>query len=116
MADLVGCDLVDGDARMDVRTSGLFHSDSREEGAAGPRVVPRAIGPGGGVDVVHAAEDLQLFAHFLQRLHGAGEFEVAPFTLGPPVGLDGAVREVNKSGSQRSTRGGCGQLGGGLGL
>ncbi len=60
VADLLGRHLVDGDAGFDVGPGGLAHADPGQERAAGASMVAGAIGTGRGVDVVHAAEDLQL--------------------------------------------------------
>ena len=52
MPDLIGRNLVDGNARMDVRAGGFLDADAGQERAAGARVVTGAIRPGGGVDMV----------------------------------------------------------------
>jgi hypothetical protein len=112
MADLIRRDLIDGDAGLDVRPGGLLHAHAGEEGAAGARVVARAIGTGRGIDVVHAAEHLQLVLHGSKRLHGAGQFEILAFALGPPVRLDGAVREIDERHAERSAGGGLRKVAG----
>src|SRR5581483_5729986 len=60
VADVVGHDLVDGHAGVDVGAAGLLDADAGEEGAAGAGVVTAAVVAGGGVAVVEAAEDLDL--------------------------------------------------------
>ena len=57
---LLGDDLVDRDAGVDVGPGGLLDPDAGQEGAAGPGVVAGAVAAGGGVEVVEAAEDLDL--------------------------------------------------------
>ena len=59
MADLVGHHLVDGHAGLDVRARGLLDAHAGEEGAAGARVIARAIGPGLRADVGEARDDLE---------------------------------------------------------
>ena len=45
MPDLIGRNLVDGNARMDVRAGGFLDADAGQERAAGARVVASAVRP-----------------------------------------------------------------------
>src|SRR5438034_10608004 len=96
MPDLIGRNLVDGNARMNVRAGGFLDADAGQERATGAGVVARAVRPGRRVDMVQAAEDLQALFDVLQRLHGAIQFEVFAFAGRPPIGRDGSVREINE--------------------
>src|SRR5262249_22774403 len=88
--------LVEGYAGLRVRTGGRVQADNREERATGAGVVAGAVGAGGGIDVIESSHDVELMFHALQGLQGAAQIEVAAFACGPPVGLDGAVGEINE--------------------
>src|SRR5438105_2601887 len=96
MPDLIGRNLVDGNARVNVRAGGFLDADSGQERATGARVVACAVRPRSGVDMVKAAEDLQVFFDVLQRLHRAVEFKVFALSGRPPIGRDGSVREIDE--------------------
>src|SRR3989442_10954228 len=96
MPDLIGRNLVDGNARMNVRAGGLLDADTGQERATGARVVAGAVRSGRRVDMVQAAENLQAFFDVLQRLHRAVEFKVFAFPGRPPIGRYGSVREIDE--------------------
>ena len=60
MADLPGDELVNGNARVDIGASGFFDPHTGKKRATGPRMVSRPVRAGRGVNMIHAAEDLQL--------------------------------------------------------
>src|SRR3989442_10156971 len=97
MPDLIGRNLVDGNARMNVRAGGFLDADAGQERATGARVVTCAVRPRSGVDMVKAAENLQAFFDVFQRLHRAVEFKVFALAGRPPIGRDGPVREIDES-------------------
>ena len=101
MPDLVGCNLVDGNARVNVRAGGFLDADAGQEGATGARVVTGAVRAGRGVDVVQLAQDLQAFFDVLQRLHRAVEFKILALASRPPVAGDRTIREIDKGHPQR---------------
>src|SRR5262249_20832644 len=76
MADLVGDELVDRNAGMDVGAGRFAHAHTGEERAIGAGVIARAVGTGGRVYVIQAGEDLNVLLERLQRLHGLGQLEV----------------------------------------
>src|SRR5947207_13491125 len=105
MPDLIGRNLVDRNARMDVRPGGFLDADTGQECATGARVVACAVWPWSGVDMVQAAEDLQALFDVLQRLHRTVEFKVFALASRPPIGRDGSVREIDEGHPQwRSSR------------
>ena len=58
MTDLLRSNLVDGDAGMNVRASGLFHANAGKEAAAGASMIAGAVGARRGVDLIEPAENL----------------------------------------------------------
>ena len=106
MTDLVRHDLIDGNAGVDVCARGFFDANASEKSSAGARMITGAVRAGSGVDVVQAAENLDLILHRSQRLHRAGQLKVLSFSVRPPGGLDRAVREINERHAQwRAGRG-----------
>ena len=89
MPDLVGHHLIDGNARMDVCPCSLLYPHAREKRAAGPGVIPSAVGTRGGIHVIHPAEDLHLLLELGQRFQRAAKFEVLAIARRPPVGRRG---------------------------
>src|SRR5260370_8204222 len=116
MADLLRDDLVNRDAGANVRAGRFLHPNAGQERAAGARVIAGAIRTGGGVDMVQAAENLELMLHLRQRLHRTAQLEIFAFPLGPPRGLNGAIGEINVSHSQRRAAGGPRQVAHNAGL
>src|SRR4051812_39501164 len=112
MTDLLRDDLVNGRAREDVGAGGFADANAGEEGAARSGMGACPVGSGRGIDVVEAGDDLQFVTHFLERLQGAGELEIATaLTGGPPGGRNCAVGDVKKShadGGSLCRRLGCG--------
>src|SRR5580765_7535892 len=54
--------------------------------------------------VIDLAENLKLVFETLQRLQGAAPGEIGAGAIGPPLGRDGAVREVDERCTERCTR------------
>ena len=107
MPDLVRHDLIDGNAGVDVCARGFFDANACQKRSAGARMITGAVRAGSGVDVVQAAQNLDLIFHRSQRLHRAGQLKVLSFSVRPPGGLDRAVGEINESHAQgRTGRGG----------
>ena len=110
MSDLLRRDLIDRNTGVNVRAGRLFDANAGEKRAAGTRVIACPIRSRGGIDVIQAAENLQLILHPLERLHRAGQFELPAFAFRPPVRLDRAIREIDKRHPQRRP-GGAGRRG-----
>ena len=120
MADLACDDLIDRDARVNIRSGGLPNPNAGQECAARTRVVARTVRPGGGIHLIQPGDDLNLTLDSLKGLHGAVELEVFLRSAGlrPPGGLDGSIGHVNKGqplrcrrccaiGGERCRRGNC---------
>ena len=111
MADLVGDDLIDGDAGVNVGAGCFLNAHAGEKSAAGPGMIARAIRTRSGVDMVHTAQDLQLILQLRQWLHCWRELEILRFAFGPPIRLDRAIREIDERHAQRSAAGSSGEFG-----
>ena len=104
VADPLRGHLVDRDAGMDVGAGRLLHPDAGQERAAGPGMIAGPVRPGGRVDLVESAQDLDMLLDLFQRLKRPGELEILAFLLGPPVALVHAVGNVDERHPQRSPR------------
>ena len=110
VADLVGDDLVARDAAMDVghRLLGLDSGQIRSAAAA---VVAGAVEQGASIVVREVAEDGDVVAHGLERLHDARERAEFAFVVDLPVPDVHAVGHVDEShtdwGLHRRGEGGC---------
>jgi hypothetical protein len=58
LADVLGGDLIDRDAREDITPGGLFHSDTGEEGAIGTGMIAWSICTAIGIVVIESRDDL----------------------------------------------------------
>src|SRR5262245_27674212 len=104
MANVLREELVDRDARVNVRPGSFLDANAGQERATGSGVIARSVGSGSGIAMVQSRDDLELVFDFIQRLHRPIEREILSFTIGPPTVLDGAIGEVNESRPQRSSR------------
>ena len=77
MADLPRHQLIDGDARADVRRA-LLQPDAGQERSVTARMIACAIGPAGRRAMIQTAEDLDQPPARFQRLESAAERELGP--------------------------------------
>jgi len=102
---VIGRYLIDGNARVNVRTGRFLDPDARHETAAGAGVISGAVGTGRGVDAVKPGNHLDAMLHAFQRLHRFVELERFPFSRGPPRRLNRAVGKIDKGHTDGSTGG-----------
>src|SRR5437773_7402953 len=110
MPELIGGNLDNRNARVNVRAGGFFDADAGQEGATGSRVIASAIRAGRGVDMVQAAENLQAFFDVLQRLHRAVEFKIFALAGRPPIARNRSIREIDEGHPQWRSGRSQGQL------
>ena len=101
MADLLGGDLIDRNARVNIGPRRFAHPHAGEERSIGPGMVAGAIGSRRGVNVIQPAQHLHVVFQILQRLHRVVEFELRSFRFWPPRGRNRAVGEVHERHSHR---------------
>jgi hypothetical protein len=96
-ADLIGGDLVDGDAGADVGPLGFADAHAGEESPSGAAMVAGAVGAGRSVLVIQPADDLNLALDRFQWPKGAVQFEVASGLPGrPPILRQSAIGEFHE--------------------
>ena len=105
MADLLGDDLVNGNAGAEIRALRFLDAHASQEGATRATVVARTVWAGGGGLQPETAEHLNLIFDGVQGFHRLVELEVAAFAGRPPFGRVGAVGELEERETQRRTRG-----------
>ena len=113
LADVVGGDLVDGNAVADICASGLAGLDSGEEAGVGPGMVAASVPVGVGFGMFQPLDDLELALHVLQWGEAPGEFVGgAVFTRRPmlPVFAIGRIDKRQPDGGRRCR---CGLSGSG---
>src|SRR6185295_15504285 len=76
LAELLRRDLIGGDAQLEIGAAGLARVDAGQERRGGARVVARAVAERPAVDLRQAAEDVEVLAVRLERLHRRAEFEI----------------------------------------
>lgn len=62
LADLLGGDLVHGNAGVDVAAGGFFHAHASEEGAVRTGVVASPVVAGLGIEMIQSGNDLHALA------------------------------------------------------
>ena len=105
--------LINGGAGIDVTAGGFFHAHSGEEGSVGPRVITRAIVSSLGIPMIQTAHDLDAVAEGFQRSERLAKFEIRAAARGPPMFMNGPVREINEPEPLGCAGCGGGQSGGG---
>ena len=106
--EVLGGDLIHGDAAVDVCAFGLFGVDASEVTGGGAGVVSPAVAKGIALLGGEAAQDGEVGTVALERSEGAGEDEVGVGFLGRPEGHDlaaGGIDDHEADGGRRGTHG-----------
>ena len=110
--DMLGRDLVDGHADVDVAPVGLARAGARQERRVGARVVAPAVVARLGLVEVEPSDDLELAAKRGEGLHGAPERKIRALPRRPPVFLVRAIGKIHERHPQRRAGGRGGRPGG----